>query len=395
VQPDLPEIRNRVEQIRVNDFVTRDDVNDPERADNFGRPLQYPQALGIPQVFTGSALSLMGAEQQIGQLNMASPGAEASDDATSEATNPVTPQTRELSPWTGANQTAETRIADTTRDTEEPVFTRRIDLDLVNDPENFAAEIEARNASRAVKTRTKAETFNGNANTRARLPSIELATTIDAKTGKPVDESGSADRLILAPLCNSGPHFIKPAKRFGKLATVPGSFANVTINLEDRLTIWGRGIDCTLPYADRKDTRIPQYAMKINFWAPGMEKFVQEGGDWTQLPGVRTLISTSASKSIWINDVELRKETPDGEATLFGQLYVGDIITIYDSPAGEFLKFKVEITFGDSARPRPESEHGFVLQQERQYHQRAMKERESMRASRAGSDSGDGRNLPF
>ncbi|KEF54322.1 CAMK protein kinase [Exophiala aquamarina CBS 119918] len=394
-QADLPDIRNRVERISVNDFVTRGDVNNPESADNFGQPLQYPQTLGIPQSFTGSALSLMGAEQQIGQLNMASPGAEVSDDATSEATNPVTPRTRELSPWTGANQTAETRIADNTRDSEEPVFTRRIDLDLVNDPENFAAEIEARNASRAVKIRTKAETFNGNDNGRARPPSIELATTIDAKTGKEIANPDDADRLIHTPVGSSSPHFIKPPKRFGKLTSLPGSLANVAINLENRLTIWGRGIDCTVPYSDRRDTRIPQYAMKINFWAPGMEKFVQQGGDWTQLPGVRTLISTSASKSIWVNDVQLRKETPDGEAALFGQVYTGDVVTIYDSPDGEFLKFKVEITFGDSARLRPEGEHGFVLQQERQHHQRAMKERESMRASRAGSENGDGTTLPL
>lgn len=390
MQADVPDIRNRVEQISVNDFVTRGDKDDSESADNFGQPLQYPHTLGIPQAFTGSALSLMGAEHQIGQLNMASPDGEVSDGATSEATNPITPQTRELSPWTGSNQAADTRIADTTRDSEEPVFTRRIDLDLVNDPENFAAEVEARNASRAVKVRTKAETFSGNANSRIRLPSIELATTIDAKTGKEVESHDLTDRLIHAPISSSSPQFIKPPKRFGKLTTLPGSLASLTINLEDRLTSWGRGIDCTIPYADRKDTRIPKYAMKITFWAPGMEKYEEEGGDWTQLPGVRTLISTSASNSIWVNGVQLRKETPNGEAALFGRLYTGDIITIYDSNDGDFLKFKAEITFGDSARLRPESEQGFVIQQERQHHQRAMKERESMRTSRAGSEARTG-----
>lgn len=395
MQADVPEIRNRVEQISVNDFVTRGGgEGDTKSSDNFGQPLQYPQTLGIPHAFGGSALSLMGAEQQIGQLNMASPDAEASDAATSESPNPVTPQTRELSPWTGSHQAGDTKIADTTRHVGEPLFTRRIDLDLVNDPENFDAEIEARKASRATKIGTKAETFGGNANSRVRLPSIELATTIDAKTGNVVQSQENIDRLIHDPLNGSDPQFLKPPKRFGKLTTTPGSLANLTINLEDRLTSWGRGIDCTVPYSDRKDTRIPKYAMKIIFWAPGMEKFIQDGGDWTQSPGVRTLISTSASKSIWVNDVQLRKETPDGEAALFGQLYTDDVVTIYDSHDG-FLKFKVEITFGDSARRRPEHEHGFVFQEERQHHQRAMKERESMRASRAGSEIGNGVGLPL
>lgn len=396
MQQDVPELRNRVEQISVNDFVTRGgEVDDTRGADNFGQPLQYPQTLGMPHTFAGSAFSLMGAEHQIGQLNMASPDAEVSDGATSESPNPVTPQTRELSPWTGSNSAADTRIADTTRHLEEPVFTRRIDLDLVNDPENFAAEVEARNASRAVKIGTKAETFNGNANSRMRLPSIELATTIDAKTGREVQSHETTDRFIHGPFGSSSPQFIKPPKRFGKLTAVSGSLANLTINLEDRLNSWGRGIDCTVPYPDRKDTRIPKYAMKITFWAPGMEKYIQQGGDWTQLPGVRTLISTSASNSIWVNDVQLRKETPDGEAALFGQLYTGDVVTIYKSSDGVFLKFKVEITFGDSARLRPESENGFVIQQERQHHQRAMKERESMRTSRAGSETGNGVSLPL
>ncbi|KAK5056699.1 hypothetical protein LTR84_012231 [Exophiala bonariae] len=401
VQADVPEIRNRVEQISVNDFVTRGgEVDDTKSADNFGQPLQYPQTLGIPHTFAGSALSLMGAEQQIGQLNMASPDAEASDAATSESPNPVTPQTRELSPWTGSSHAADTKVADTTRhfeervSTREPLFTRQFDLDLVNDPENFDAEIEARKASRATKIGTKAETFSGNANSRVRLPSVELAITIDAKTGKAIQSHDNVDRLIHDPLTNSSLQFIKPPKRFGKLTTIPGSSANLTINLEDRLTSWGRGIDCTVPYPDRKDTRIPKYAMKITFWAPGIEKFILDGGDWTQSPGVRTLISTSASKSILVNGVQLQKETINGEAALFGQLYTDDIITIFDFNDG-FLKFKVEITFGDSARPRPESERGFLIQQERQYHQRAMKERESMRASRAGSEIGNGVSLPL
>lgn len=383
---EVHDIRNRVEQISVNDFATRDPKESAESADNSGQPFQYPHVLGVPHVHVGSAASLLGAEQQIGQLNMASPEADISDAATPETANPVTPQTRELSPSASVTPHRETALADSVQPSEEPVFTRRIDLDLIADPVNFEAEVEARNASRAGKLRAKADTFHGNPNAWTRLPSIELAATIDARTGQVVE---SMDRIIRPIRGSSEPsrsgsettQFLKPPKRFGKLTSIPGSFANVTINLESRFTLWGRGIDSTVQYPDGKDTRIPKYAVKVTFWAPGMEPHVAGGGDWTELPGVRTVLATSASGCIWVNDVELRKETANGDAALFGKLYTGDIITIFDSGKDEFLKLRAEITFGDSARSRPASEKGFIVQQERHHHQR-MKERESMKLSR-------------
>jgi hypothetical protein len=134
-----------------------------------------------------------------------------------------------------------------------------------------------------------------------------------------------------------------------------------------------------VPYADKKDTRIPKYALKITFWAPGIEQHEKKGGDWTKYPGIRTVIATSASGSISVNGVELRKESANGEAALFGRLYTGDVITILQNKEC-FLRFVVEITFGDGARPRPDSQKGFVVEEERHHHQRVMKER-SMRVS--------------
>src|SRR5262249_7345281 len=151
-----------------------------------------------------------------------------------------------------------------------------------------------------------------------------LAATIDAKTGLEIKYPKAPNRFISVPRDGEGDvgtvsattQFLKPPKRFGKLTSVAGSFANISINLEGRLTSWGRGIDCTVQYPDAKDTRIPKYAMKITFWASGMEAHVEGGGDWTELPGVRTVLSTSASGCILVNDVELRKESPSGDAAL-------------------------------------------------------------------------------
>lgn len=384
---DVYDIQNRVEQISVNDFGRQDSKGSPHSAAVSDQPMHYPQVLGS-QVNPASAASLMGAEHQIGQLNMASLEADLSDPATPETTNPVTPQTRELSPSSSISQHADIGLDEPMARIAEPIFTRQIDLGLIADPVNFEAEIEARDASRAGKLRGKAETFHGNAHTRSRPPSIELAVTIDAKTGEAVKNTAETDRSIRSARKSDGQvntttAFIKPPKRFGKLTSLPGSLANVTINLGSRLTLWGRGVDCTIQYPDTLDTRIPKYAMKIQFWAPRMEKHVEQGGDWTEVPGVRTILATSASGCIRVNGVELRKESPNGDAALFGKLYTGDIITIFESPnGGDFLKFRVEITFGDSARHRPEKEAGFIVEEERHHHQR-MKERESMRMSKA------------
>ncbi|KAJ4522526.1 Protein kinase protein rad53 [Exophiala dermatitidis] len=393
---DVYDIRNRVEQISVNDFAS---VQQPEEesADNSGQPLHYPRVLDVPQGPAGSAESLLGAEQQIGQLNMASPEPDVSDAATPETGNPVTPQTREISPseTSTRDNDADTEVAATTRVSEErerePVFTRQIDFGLISDPAQFEVEVEKRNASRAAKM-AKAETFHGTLNgNKARVPSVELAVTIDARTGHEVPhEHSTTDQFThgtLRSLSGAGTSispFVRPPRRFGKLTSLPGSYTNVTINLEQRLTSWGRGVDCTIQHPDVKDTRIPKYAMKITFWAPGMESHVEQGGDWTTLPAIRTVLSTSASGCIWINGRALRKESRNGEAALFGKLYTGDIITIYDDGKGKYLKFRVEITFGDSARQRPKTEPAFVVQEER-YHHRRMKERESMRISKTES----------
>ena len=381
-------IRDGVEQISVNDFVDRPPPSSAESEDNAGQPLQYPQVLGVPHTQATSAASLMGAEQQIGQLNMAaSPDADVSDAATPETTNPVTPETRQLSPSASLTPHPDPETTEPAPPIDEPICTRRIDLDLVEDTVNFQAEVDARNASRANKRKAKAETFHGRLPTRTYSPSAEFAATIDAKTGQIVRSTEQADRFtrtVQEPVnatrtSSQDTQFVKPPRRYGKLTSVPGSFANVSINLEARNTMWGRGLDCTVRYPNTNDVRIPKYALKIYFWAPGMDAHVAGGGDWTEVLGVRTLVATSASGFICVNDVPLRKESASGNASLFGRLHTGDIITIYDKADG-FLKFKVEITFGDGARPRPAGDKGFVVEEERHHHQR-MKERESMRLS--------------
>ena len=152
------------------------------------------------------------------------------------------------------------------------------------------------------------------------------------------------------------------------------------------MTSWGREprsrVGSNIVHTDKKDIRVPKRALQITFWAPGMEERVDRGEDWMTVPGICTIVSTSTSRCIWVNDVELRAQSKEGDARLYGKIYTGDIVTIFknqDAKEG-FLKFRVEIGYGDSARKRPESERGFQVKRETVYHQRAI-EAKSIRVS--------------
>ncbi|KKK22741.1 hypothetical protein ARAM_006564 [Aspergillus rambellii] len=201
---------------------------------------------------------------------------------------------------------------------------------------------------------------------------VELANTIDARSGQPVSEDRetqgfqppadpSKNRVPAIPRLIGPPS--KPRPLLGKLTTVPGSIFDLTLRLEDRMTSWGRGPQATICFPDPMDTRIPAYALEVTFWAPAIEARVASGQDWMTVPGVMAILSTKTRKCIWVNDTELRRG-PEGdnnrEGFHFGKLYSGDIITIYRQRS-KFLKFQCEFYHGDSVRPRPEHEKGFKV----------------------------------
>ena len=84
-----------------------------------------------------------------------------------------------------------------------------------------------------------------------------------------------------------------------------------------------------------------------------------------------TILSTKTSKCIWVNDVELRKESRSQNAYLFGKLYTGDIITVYRN-RDQFLKFRCEFYHGESMQTRPIKEKGFVVEMARKIRGRAV-----------------------
>lgn len=393
----VPALQHGIAQISVNDFVTLETNESPASSDEgIGKLLQYPRALCIPRTIATSAPSLLGAEAQIGQLNMASPETGHSEATTPDTGNPMTPDTRELTPSPAQQEettAARSRQEPANEAQEEPVFSRYIDLQV---PESMAHDTEfvvafiARQAEDKERRARKEEE-------RMKQRMKKSGKTAEAGDGNEID-CGSGDvqkgdqkivrRIDLPPLESLNPistttpdGFTKPLRRFGKLTTIPGSFADVTIYINSRMTSWGRGLSCNVPYEDKSDARIPFYAIQITYHAPGMDARIARGQAWETTPGIYTVVHTGASNCIWVNDVKLQKESSVERCAYYGKIYTGDIITVYQSPGpnGPFLKFRVEMNYGDSARRRPENEKGFQVQKETVHYGREMKRRESLK----------------
>ncbi|PYI18115.1 Pkinase-domain-containing protein [Aspergillus violaceofuscus CBS 115571] len=326
--------------------------------------------LSLPEnPIAGSAPSLMGAEKLIGQLNVNSrdPGTSSPIPQGAEAQEPPT----KANIGDPVKQPSSTKQrTNVVEETPKPsaIFSRRIELPMPD----TASESSSPEPFSKQKTQ-EPEAQSGEVD----IFSIELANTIDAKTGKQLPDISKRPEPPEPPAePDPGPDDVplqlpRPMPRrkesrllLGKLSTLPGSIFDLTLRLENRMTSWGRGPQATICYPDPMDTRVPAYALEVTFWAPAIEAKIAEGKDWLTVPGVMAILSTKTRKCIWVNGTELRRG-PEGdknnrEGFHFGKLYTGDVITIWQH-RNKFLKFECEFYHGDSARPRPEAEKGFAV----------------------------------
>ncbi|OJZ85950.1 hypothetical protein ASPFODRAFT_135245 [Aspergillus luchuensis CBS 106.47] len=321
--------------------------------------------LSLPEnPVAGSAPSLMGAENLVGQLNMNSshPGLN-NIPRHAEVPGPQTSVAAEVPKDKAPEAPPQTTIDDETPKASK--FNRRIELPIPD----TASE-------RSSPETTAGKTNDGHAEPDAapeEVFDIELANTIDAKTGqrlpdlpKREDNEPSlqpADDQTAGPIPDTVTQLSKSRPLLGKLTTLPGSIFELTIPLEARMTSWGRGPQATVCYPEPMDTRIPAYALEVTFWAPAIETKIAAGHDWMTVPGVMAILSTKTRKCIWVNGTELRRGPENdngGEGFHFGKLYTGDVITVYQH-RNKYLKFACEFYHGDSARSRPDEEKGFTV----------------------------------
>ncbi|EEP76508.1 predicted protein [Uncinocarpus reesii 1704] len=327
-----------------------------------------------------SASSLMGAEALVGNLSM------GSFDGASTSPNSDNPTFSEEE----KNETSPSRVddsegndvADVENDSnkEEEQVARRSRIQPVfslGQPIPNQSIKPTRKAHSSHELHVRDESFSQNSEDHD-ASWVELACTIDERTGQEIRPSTASDlhhethslhaiddhsQSTTKPLNGSRntSNAIKPFTILGKLTPVPGSITDQCIILHSRMTSWGRGTSNTIRYPDPMDVRIPAYALELTFWAPAIESRIDAGEDWLQMTDVATVVSTKASKRIWVNDVDLQRESPDGDAYLFGKVYTGDIITVYRC-RDEFLQYRCEFFHGDSAQTRPENEEKFLIE---------------------------------
>ncbi|KAL2808564.1 kinase-like domain-containing protein [Aspergillus granulosus] len=323
--------------------------------------MSFNSVLSLPEnSVAGSALSLLGAENLVRQLNMNSwhPGTSSNPLLSTETPNPRPSKHAAAVDDEDQRQVQRLDFDITPRATK---FNRRIELPIPD----TASE---RSSSDDSAARHMTTTDNQSSTSAGEIFDIELANTMDAKTGLPLPDD--AERLGFQPPTDpnqiGGPVVIpellispgETRRLYGKLTTVPGSIFELTLPLESRMTSWGRGPQASICYPDPMDARVPAYALEVTFWTSGIESRIASGQDWMTAPGLMSILSTKTRKCIWVNDTELRKG-PDGGGH-YGKLYTGDIITIYRG-RNRFLKFRCEFYLGDSARERPEHEKGFSV----------------------------------
>jgi len=394
----------------------------------------------------GSAPSLLGAEAQIGHLNMASP-----ESGISALATPVTPQSRLASPAsnsvTGSKRSSHAIEAGSkestpkrTRITAPRQLTPNMPTYWYDDDDpathnlEYASRVSGRdfigeNATRLSKSRTSSLSENKPssraqgemrrhssglvhqlpdtqlpsnsltmAHTRRTMAQLRDYVASNAKDPRSCVESARSrpakDNSVSSTSVASVPHskaeitnatssylitaisessfhrtsdttagdvFVRPPPRAGRLVTLEGSFFSTSLNLDQRITSWGRDpATNTHVYPNSMDTRVPKAALDIIFWRSGIERELEHGADFREMPDVCALIQTRCSKSIKINEVHLTRAKGDGWT--YGVLRQGDIITIFDGPTG-FLKFRCEFDIGSSKEERASGEV-FVVEKE-------------------------------
>lgn len=328
--------------------------------------------ISLPEFpFAGSAPSLMGTENLVRQLRMSSSYPVMSTNfhplGNETPARQTSPADRNEAPI-GGNIPATEQANPNEVTPKASRFNRRIELPIPD----TASEVSSNQSGRSSRTKNRCQDgcTSGPAPPASAFEEAaahadpELATTLDAQTGKEIYPEIKAEVMPPAtfgiPPAVPASQLRKHRPLLGKLSSLPGSIFDLTILLENRMTSWGRGPQATICHPDPMDTRIPAYALEVTFWTPAIESRIAAGDDWMSVPGVMAILSTKTRKCIWVNDMELRRGEEGREGFQFGKLYNGDVVTIYKH-RNRFLKFQCEFYHGDSARPRPEQEQGFVV----------------------------------
>lgn len=389
------------------------------------QPSTNPQSLP-GQLFVAPAPSLFGAESLVGQLDMASlkTGTPASSPdnmiaKTAASDEPNTDSPRSATGLSGSKHSIETGapkrakkdrlhdVSPSSRELKDP--TTRSYGSQTSEDSHGKKRKSSKKAKLGPSVITNVETTANETGTNAKEPSKVNATSASIESPDQLAEPkpcSSGESSTAASVTNDTANeaaFSRPPTRLGMLTSMPGSFCNVTIKLEQRLTYYGRDPSSHVQHADIKDARIPRNALDVVFWRPGIEAQIANGQKWEEFEDIYAILLTRTSRYIKVNGTKLTH----GEGCWnFGRLYTGDVITVFgpaeeEEPEGkaeEFLRFRCEFFVGASAKLRDENNPFVVEKEEEKYalHQARLSSQASQsnpasQGSHSSSRSGDKR----
>jgi serine/threonine protein kinase len=311
-----------------------------------------------------SSPSLLGTESLVRDLNMTSPYSPVS--RTQSPVMPTTPKTPEVVQHSSLPQSSKdcSQVSEPTPRARPSGMNRLIELPVTasyyydpRDPNTHNLEYASKVSGHdfvSINRDTTSET------------SAYPDTAGESHTSASSTESSVAAAPSPAAEIPSVPaelDFRPPPRRLGKLVATPDSFApNLTLNITQSKTSWGRLANNTIVYEHSRDTRIPKTAFIIFFYSSGgqsqenVDDLSQQGKDWTSLHDINIGIWTCATHGISINGKHLKQKDDKGRA-LFGHLHTGDIVQVYHDARGtECLKFRCEFYLGSGKDPRPAGE---------------------------------------
>ena len=317
--------------------------------------------------------SLLGAEALVRELNMESSLPTQTLSTQSEGpTVPATPNTKARSQDVGS---ASLNDDLTPKQPTRSAFNRQINLPIpasfyyeAHDPSTHTLEYASKVSGYDYVGESRAATASGKAAADSGQAVPDTSTVTRTAFGLIVPEPKLQPEHVQQAVSNdaqsdsSPTTFLKPPPRLGRLVSTDDSFTPITLNLTNRLSMWGRDPTCnTHIYADKYDTRIPKVGIFIIFHANGIEKFVDTDDSWTKLPDLHCVISTESTRGIHINGVLLRNVEPGRRA--FGRVHTGDEISIVDGQRG-VLKFVCEFFHGEGATRRSAVARPFKIEME-------------------------------
>ncbi|PNP53935.1 hypothetical protein THARTR1_05622 [Trichoderma harzianum] len=140
----------------------------------------------------------------------------------------------------------------------------------------------------------------------------------------------------------------------------------ISCPMTDSLVSFGRGLENTIVYEERTDTRVPKYAFKILLWKEGYDP----AKDTTKTPppwardstpdkdSYFCWISSKATNGIHINGHALPSsdvKNPAAASVHWARLYAGDTLLVWGTPDAKLqTKLVFRCFWGGSARPRPD-----------------------------------------